>query len=232
MFVAEGANVAIMDVNQERGAALEKELGLGAFFVKTDVTDDEDVTRALSAIVKRFGAVDCLVCCAGTGIAQRTVSKDGPHPLKSFEWLVKLNLVGTFNVASKAASHMTKNEPNQEGERGVIINVASVAAFDGQIGQAAYAASKAGVVGMTLPMARDLSGLGIRVMAIAPGIFWTPLTNVLPEEHMKRLAETIPFPRRAGKIDEFARLVRDIVNNPYLNGETIRLDGAVRMPPK
>jgi 3-hydroxyacyl-CoA dehydrogenase / 3-hydroxy-2-methylbutyryl-CoA dehydrogenase len=232
MFRSEGGNVAIMDVNEERGKLLEKELSPGAFFVKTDVTDNDDVNRALSSIEERFGGIHFLVSCAGTGIAQRTVSKEGPHPLKSFEWLVKLNLVGTFNVASKAASLMSKNEPNEEGERGVIVNVASVAAFDGQIGQAAYAASKAGVVGMTLPMARDLSGLGIRVMAIAPGIFWTPLTNSLPEESMKRLAETIPFPRRTGKIDEFASLVRAIVGNPYLNGETIRLDGAVRMAPK
>ena len=232
MFCSEGANVAIMDINEQRGAELEKELGPGVFFVKTDITDDEDTSRALSSVVKRFGSIDCLVSCAGTGMAQRTISKEGPHPLKSFEWLIKLNLVGTFNVASKAASLMSTNEPNEEGERGVIINVASVAAFEGQIGQAAYAASKAGVAGMTLPMARDLSGLGIRVMAIAPGFFWTPLTNMLPEENMKRLAESIPFPRRTGKIDEFASLVREIVHNPYLNGETIRLDGAVRMAPK
>ena len=214
MFRSEGANVAIMDINEQRGAELEKELGPGVFFVKTDITDDEDASRALSSVVKRFGSIDCLVSCAGTGMAQRTVSKEGPHPLKSFEWLIKLNLVGTFNVASKAASLMSTNEPNEEGERGVIINVASVAAFEGQIGQAAYAASKAGVAGMTLPMARDLSGLGIRVMAIAPGFFWTPLTNMLPEENMKRLAESIPFPRRTGKIDEFASLVREIVHNP------------------
>lgn len=232
MFCSAGANVAIMDVNEERGAALEKELGPGVLFVKTDVTDDDDANRALKSVVERFGAIHFLVSCAGTGIAQRTISKDGPHPLKSFEWLVKLNLVGTFNVASKAGWLMSGNQPNDEGERGVIVNVASVAAFEGQIGQAAYAASKAGVVGMTLPMARDLAGLGIRVMAVAPGFFWTPLTNTLPEEHMKRLAETIPFPKRTGKIEEFAGLVREIVRNPYLNGETIRLDGAVRMAPK
>jgi NAD(P)-dependent dehydrogenase (short-subunit alcohol dehydrogenase family) len=232
MLISLGANVAILDVNEEGGSALEKVLGPTAFFVKTDITDQDDVSRSLSSIVEKFGAVHCLVSCAGTGIAQRTVSKDGPHPLGSFEWLIKLNLLGTFNVASKAAFIMSKNDPNDQGERGVIINVASVAAFDGQIGQVAYAASKAGVVGMTLPMARDLSMLGIRVMTIAPGVFLTPLLKLLPEENMKRLAETIPFPRRLGKIDEFASLVREIVHNPYLNGETIRLDGAVRMAPK
>jgi 3-hydroxyacyl-CoA dehydrogenase/3-hydroxy-2-methylbutyryl-CoA dehydrogenase len=232
MFAAEGANAVIMDVNEQGGKALEKELGARALFVKTDVTDDDDVNRALSSVMERLGAIHCLVSCAGTGIAQRTVSRDGPHPLKSFEWLVKLNLVGTFNVASKAAALMSKNEPDGEGERGVIVNVASVAAFEGQIGQAAYAASKAGVVGMTLPMARDLAGMGIRVMAIAPGFFMTPLTSALPEENMKRLAESIPFPKRTGRIEEFARLVKEVVGNPYLNGETIRLDGAVRMAPK
>jgi NAD(P)-dependent dehydrogenase (short-subunit alcohol dehydrogenase family) len=232
MLVSSGANVAIMDVNEEGGAALEKELGPKAFFVKTDITSDDDVQRALSSVAEKFGAVHVLVSCAGTGMAQRTVSKDGPHPLKSFEWMVKLNLIGTFNVASKAAFFMSKNEPNDDGERGVIVNVASVAAFEGQIGQAAYAASKAGVAGMTLPMARDLSVLGIRVVTVAPGVFLTPLLKLLPEENMKRLAETIPFPKRLGAIDEFASLVREIIHNPYLNGETIRLDGAVRMAPK
>ncbi len=232
MLAAEGANVAIFDVNEEGGRALEKELGRCALFVKTDVTADDSVGKALEAAVQRFGSVHFAVSCAGTGMAQRTVSKEGAHPLASFDWLVKLNLVGTFNVASKAAFVMSKNEPNGEGERGVIVNVASVAAYEGQIGQAAYAASKAGVVGMTLPMARDLAGLGIRVVSIAPGVFMTPLVKLLPEENMKRLAETIPFPKRTGKIEEFASLVREIVRNPYLNGETIRLDGAVRMAPR
>lgn len=232
MGVEHGANVIIMDINKEAGAALAQELGERALFHPTDVTSESDVSGAVALAVERFGGVHTAVNCAGTGLPKRTISKDGPHDLASFEWLIRLNLIGTFNVASKAAFEMSKNDPTDTGERGVIVNVASVAAFDGQIGQAAYSASKAGVAGMTLPMARDLSGVGIRVMTVAPGLFDTPLMRMLPEDHLERLNASVPFPRRLGDVGEFARMVKDIIENPYLNGETIRLDGAIRMAPK
>jgi NAD(P)-dependent dehydrogenase (short-subunit alcohol dehydrogenase family) len=232
MGAACGANVVIMDINKDAGAALAEELGEKALFYPTDVTSEEDVSGAIASAVERFGGVHVAVNCAGTGLPKRTISKDGPHDLASFEWLIRLNLIGTFNVASKAAFEMSKNELTDTGERGVIINVASVAAFDGQIGQAAYSASKAGVAGMTLPMARDLAGVGIRVMTIAPGLFDTPLMRMLPEDHLERLNASVPFPRRLGDVAEFARMVRNVIENPYLNGETIRLDGAIRMAPK
>jgi NAD(P)-dependent dehydrogenase (short-subunit alcohol dehydrogenase family) len=227
-----GGSAVIVDVNEERGHALVSELGERTVFVKTDVTSEADVQKTIEVAKEKFGGVHFCVNCAGTGLARRTVGKTGPHELAPFEWLIKLNLIGTFNVASKAAFAMTFNPPNEFGERGVIINVASIAAFDGQIGQAAYSASKGGVVGMTLPMARDLAGLGIRVVTIAPGLFDTPLMSLLPEEHRRVLNESVPFPRRLGVPAEFAMLVEQIIRNPYLNGETIRLDGALRMPPK
>ncbi len=232
MMVREGGNAAVLDVNVELGEKLVSELGRKVVFLKTDVTSEGDVEKAIERAKEEFGGVHFCINCAGTGLAQRTVSKSGSHNLASFEWLIKLNLIGTFNVASKAAFAMTFNEPNKNGERGVIVNVASIAAFDGQIGQAAYSASKGGVVGMTLPMARDLSGVGIRVVTIAPGLFETPLLARLPEENRQALHASVPFPRRLGLPEEFAMLVEQIIRNPYINGETIRLDGALRMAPK
>jgi 3-hydroxyacyl-CoA dehydrogenase/3-hydroxy-2-methylbutyryl-CoA dehydrogenase len=231
-IVKAGGNAVIMDVNEEKGDALVSELGKAAIFARTDVTSEDDVNGAIDAAVKTFGGVHFCVNSAGTGLAARTVSRSGPADLAAFEWLVKLNLIGTFNTASKAAFAMTSNEPNENGERGVIVNVASIAAFDGQIGQTAYSASKGGVVGMTLPMARDLSGLGIRVVTVAPGLFKTPLSQMLPEGHQQALNESVPFPRRMGTPEEFAMLVEHILTNPYVNGETIRLDGALRMSPR
>lgn len=227
-----GGNAVIMDIQDERAEALVSELGKSAIFAKTDVTSEEDVQQAIEKAKEAFGGVHFCVNCAGTGLAARTVSRSGSANLASFEWLVKLNLIGTYNVASKAAFEMTTNEPNDIGERGVIVNVASVAAFDGQIGQTAYSASKGGVVGMTLPMARDLSGLGIRVATVAPGLFNTPLMQVMPEEQRNALDALVPFPKRMGTAEEFALLVEQILVNPYINGETIRLDGAVRLTPK
>lgn len=232
MVVEEGGNAVIVDINEEKGSRLVAEMGDRVVFVKTDVTNEDDVNSAINIVRERFDAVHFLINCAGSGIAVRTVSKKGPHDLNSFQWLINLNLIGTFNTASKAAFEMTKNETDENGERGVIINIASTAAFEGQVGQAAYSASKAGVVGMTLPMARDLASLGIRIMTIAPGLFLTPLTKLLPDEKLEGLNDLVPFPKRMGKTEEFSALVRDIIKNPYLNGETIRLDGALRMNQK
>jgi NAD(P)-dependent dehydrogenase (short-subunit alcohol dehydrogenase family) len=232
LLAAAGANVVVMDINEEQGKSLASALGKNALFAKTDVTSEADAQAAIDAAKEKFGGVHFCVNCAGTGLAARTISKSGPANVASFEWLIKLNLVGTFNVASKAAFAMTANTPNDAGERGVIVNVASVAAFDGQIGQAAYSASKGGVVGMTLPMARDLSGVGIRVVTIAPGLFNTPLMALLPAPQLKALDESVPFPKRLGTAHEFALLVEHVLRNSYLNGETIRLDGAVRLAPK
>ncbi len=227
-----GGNVVIVDLNAERGDAMASELGEKAVFVKTDVTSEQEVQHAIDRAKEIFGGVHFCVNCAGTGLAMRTVTRTGPHELSSFEWLIKLNLIGTFNTASKAAFAMSSNEPNENGERGVIVNVASVAAFDGQIGQAAYSASKGGVVGMTLPMARDLAGVGIRAVTIAPGLFDTQLMRMLPEENWQALNAQVPFPKRFGTPQEFAKLVEHVLTNPYINGETIRLDGAIRLAPK
>jgi 3-hydroxyacyl-CoA dehydrogenase/3-hydroxy-2-methylbutyryl-CoA dehydrogenase len=232
MIVKGGGNALILDVNEERGNSVASELKEKALFAKADVTNEADIQNAINLAKNKFGGIHFCLNCAGTGLAKRTVSKSGPHELGPFEWLIKLNLIGTFNVASKAAFAMTFNVPNENGERGVIINVASIAAFDGQIGQAAYSASKGGVVGMTLPMARDLSAVGIRVVTIAPGLFDTPLMKHLPEEHRQALQASVPFPRRLGLPEEFAMLAEQILCNPYINGETIRLDGALRMAPK
>jgi NAD(P)-dependent dehydrogenase (short-subunit alcohol dehydrogenase family) len=231
-IVKAGGNVAIFDVQQEKGNALADELGQSVLFCLTDVTSEESVNRSLARAREHFGGIHFCVNAAGTGWVERTVSKNGPHSLPVFEQILRLNLLGTFNVASKAAFAMSANEPNDKGERGVIVNVSSTAAFDGQIGQAAYAASKGAVVGMTLPMARDLAGLGIRVVTIAPGLFNTPLLAMLPEEAIKALNNSVPFPKRIGDPDEFALLIEQIFLNPYLNGEVIRLDGALRMAPK
>jgi 3-hydroxyacyl-CoA dehydrogenase / 3-hydroxy-2-methylbutyryl-CoA dehydrogenase len=227
-----GAHVVISDLNAEKGEALAAELGERAKFVEANVMEEDGVKAAVETAAAADGGLRISVSCAGIGWAQRTSSKHGPHDLEVFHNVIKVNLVGTFNVLRLAASAMSENEPDEGGERGVCLNTASVAAFDGQIGQVAYAASKAGVVGLTLPAARDLAGRGIRVNTIAPGLFDTPLLAALPEENRKALGAGIPFPSRLGDPAEFAQLAHAIIENPMLNGETIRLDGAIRMPPK
>jgi NAD(P)-dependent dehydrogenase (short-subunit alcohol dehydrogenase family) len=231
-FVAGGGRVVIADVQKAAGEALATELGTKARFVETDVTNRGSAERCVESAVREFGGLHGLVNCAGIALAERAVGKEGPHRLESFSRVINVNLIGTFNMIAVAATAMSKSEPNASGERGVIVNTASVAAFDGQIGQAAYSASKGGVVGMTLPIARDLSRSGIRVMTIAPGIFETPMLGQLSEEVRKSLGQQIPFPSRLGRADEFAALAAHIVENEMLNGETIRLDGAIRMAPK
>ena len=230
--LAGGGRATILDRPNSKGEALAKELGERAIFAAADVTKEAEVQAAVDATAARFGTLNVVVNCAGIGTANRTVTKAGPFPLELFELTVRVNLIGTFNVIRLAAQRMSANERNDEGERGVIVNTASVAAFDGQIGQAAYSASKGGVVGMTLPIARDLASLGIRVCTIAPGTFDTPMLALAPEPVRQALAAQIPFPSRLGRPSEFAALVRHIVENPMLNGETIRLDGAIRMAPK
>ena len=232
MAVEAGARVAIADLNDAAGDALARELGKAATFVHCDVTVAVDGERAVKAALDAFGALHVLVNCAGIVHSEKVVSRDGVHSLASFARAVNINLVGTFNMIRLAATAMSRNAPNGGGERGVIVNTASVAAFDGQIGQAAYSASKAGVVGMTLPIARELARSGIRVMTIAPGIFETPMMASLAPDVQEALGKMVPFPPRLGKPEEFASLVREIVRNPMLNGEAIRLDGAIRMAPK
>ncbi len=227
-----GASVVISDLNAEKGNALANELGERAQFVEANVTDPDQVQASVDAAAALDGGLRVSICCAGIGWAQRTTSKHGPHDFDAFSTVVQVNLIGTFNVLRLAATAMATNEPDGEGERGVCVQTASVAAFDGQIGQISYSASKGGIVGMTLPAARDLASLGIRVNTIAPGLFDTPLLAALPEENRKALGETIPFPSRLGRPEEFAQLTQQIVENTMLNGETIRLDGAIRMPPK
>ena len=224
-----GAQVTIADLNEKNGRALASGLGERAKFVQCDVTDEAQVAAAVEA------AGDDLrvsVCCAGVGWAERTTSKNGPHQLLPFETVLRVNLVGTFNVLRMAATAMNQLEPLEHGERGVCVNTASIAAFDGQIGQIAYAASKGGIVGLTLPAARDMASRGIRVNTIAPGTFDTPLLGALPQEARDELGKAIPFPQRLGDPAEFAALAVHIVENQMLNGETIRLDGALRMPPR
>jgi NAD(P)-dependent dehydrogenase (short-subunit alcohol dehydrogenase family) len=230
--VQNGGNAVILDVNEATGNALASKLGSKVRFVKTDVTSDADVQRAVDTALQVFGAVHGAVNAAGIGVAERVVGKDGPQPLANFTKVIHINLIGTFNVTRLAAAAMAKNEPNDAGERGVIVNTASVAAYDGQIGQAAYAASKAGIVGMTLPIAREFARMGVRVMTIAPGTFDTPLLAGLPEAARQSLAQQVPFPSRLGRPAEYAALVRHIFENEMLNGEVIRLDGAIRMAPK
>jgi 3-hydroxyacyl-CoA dehydrogenase / 3-hydroxy-2-methylbutyryl-CoA dehydrogenase len=225
---ADGARVVIADLNEERGATLASELGERASFVRTDVTDADTVQAAVDAAAGlRIG-----VSCAGIGWAERIASRRGPHSLQPFETVIRVNLIGTFNVLRLTAAAMLAAEPLDSGERGVCINTASIAAFDGQIGQVAYSASKSAIAGITLPAARDLAGAGIRVCTIAPGTFDTPLLGALPEEMRQALAAAIPFPPRLGRPEEFAALAAHIVENEMLNGETIRLDGALRMPPR
>jgi NAD(P)-dependent dehydrogenase (short-subunit alcohol dehydrogenase family) len=228
----EGASVLIADLNAEKGGALAAELGERASFVEANVMEPEPVQAAVDAAAAAEGGLRISVCCAGIGWAQRTAGKGGPHDLEVFHNVIKVNLVGTFNVLRLACTAMNENEPDEGGERGVCVNTASIAAFDGQIGQVAYAASKGGVVGLTLPAARDMASRGIRVATIAPGLFDTPLLAALPEEQRQALGAGIPFPSRLGTPEEYAQLTLQIVENPMLNGETIRLDGALRMPPK
>jgi NAD(P)-dependent dehydrogenase (short-subunit alcohol dehydrogenase family) len=225
-----GAQVVIADVNAEKGEPLAAELG--ARFVQADVTQADQVEAAVAAAAEAGGGLRISMHCAGVGWAERVAHKRGPHNLEMFEKVIAINLVGTFNALRFAAATMSGNEPDEHGQRGVCVNTASIAAYDGQIGQIAYAASKGGVVGMTLPAARDLSGVGIRVNTIAPGLFDTPLLAALPEEARQALGQTIPFPKRLGLPDEYAALAVHIVENVMLNGETIRLDGALRMAPK
>jgi NAD(P)-dependent dehydrogenase (short-subunit alcohol dehydrogenase family) len=227
-----GGNVVLVDLQEAKGQALAKELGDRALFVKADVSSEEEMQKAVKAAVDKFGALNHAICCAGIGWAQRVIGKDGPMTLLPFQKVIQVNLIGSFNTIRLAAFEIAKSTPNAEGERGVVVMTASVAAFDGQIGQCAYAASKGGIVGMTLPIARDLSSLGIRVMTIAPGLFDTPLLAALPEEAKQSLGRQVPFPPRLGKPEEYAALVAAIVQNPMLNGETIRLDGAIRMAPR
>jgi NAD(P)-dependent dehydrogenase (short-subunit alcohol dehydrogenase family) len=225
-----GARVAIVDLNEERGPGLADEIG--GLFTSADVTDGERVGAAVDEAIEAFGGLRLAVSCAGIGLAERIVGKEGPAPLAPFETVVGVNLIGTFNVLRLTAGAMAQNEPDDEGERGAVVMTASIAAFDGQIGQAAYSASKGGVVGLTLPAARDLAGLGIRVCTIAPGLFDTPLLAGLPEEARQALGDQIPFPSRLGRPEEYAQLACQIAENAMLNGEVIRLDGALRMTPK
>ena len=229
---ADGADVVIADLNEDRGQALASELGDRAQFVSADVTDPDSVQRAVDAAVALPGGLRISICCAGIGWAERVAGRRGAHTLQPFETVIRVNLIGTFNVLRLAAAAMTDLEPTESGERGVCINTASIAAFDGQIGQVAYSASKGGIVGLTLPAARDLAVAGIRVCTIAPGTFDTPLLGALPEQNRQALAQAIPFPSRLGRPDEFAALAAHIVENEMLNGETIRLDGALRMAPR
>ncbi len=233
MIVENGGKAAIFDLNEERAASLISELGEeNVCFEKTDVSSEESVKNSISNVLTKFGSFNTVVNCAGIVLAEKVIKRDGIHSLESFQKIINVNLVGTFNVIRLAAEQMINNEPNEFGERGVIINTASVAAFDGQMGQAAYGASKSAVAGMTLPIARDLSRYGIRVMSIAPGIFETPMFDVLPEKARESLGNMVPFPSRLGKPSEYAHLAKSIVENPMLNGEIIRLDGAIRMQPK
>jgi NAD(P)-dependent dehydrogenase (short-subunit alcohol dehydrogenase family) len=227
-----GGRVVIADLNRQAGAALVHELGEQVRFVETDVTDAAAMQQAVDSAVSAYGGLHMLVCCAGIATAEKVLGKEGPLDLKRFARVIDINLNGTFNAIRLAAEAMTNNTPNEEGERGVIITTASVATFEGQIGQAAYSASKAGIAGMTLPIARELARYGIRVTSIAPGIFDTPLLAGLPEPARISLGQQVPFPPRLGRPEEYAALAQHIIENVMLNGETIRLDGAIRMAPR
>ncbi len=231
-IVAGGGKAALFDVNEEKGQQAAQTLGAAARFFRTDVTSEDNVAANVAAARDALGGLNVVVNCAGILGAGRVLGKEGAMPLANFAGTVMVNLVGSFNVAKAAAALMQHNEAGEDGERGAIVNTASVAAFEGQIGQAAYSASKGGVVGMTLPMARELARFGIRVNTIAPGIFWTPMVDGMPPQVQESLSASIPFPSRLGKPEEFAATVAFILANRYLNGETIRLDGAVRLAPK
>ena len=232
MIVAAGGRVIVADVNEAAGRTAAARLGASARFVRTDVTSEADVQQAIATAVKEFGAFTGLVNAAGIGPAARVVGRDGPMPLDQFARVIQINLIGTFNVMRLAAAAMMNNQPAPSGERGVIVNTASVAAYEGQIGQAAYAASKGGIVSMTLPIARELARFGIRVVTIAPGIFDTPMLAAMPESIRESLGQQVPFPSRLGRPAEYAALVCHIFENEMLNGEVIRLDGAIRMAPR
>jgi NAD(P)-dependent dehydrogenase (short-subunit alcohol dehydrogenase family) len=232
LLAENGAQVVLADVDEESGEQMASQIGNGTKFIRTDVTDEASVQDALDSVVETFGSLSGVVNCAGIGPAARVVGKKGVHDLGLFTRTVEINLVGTFNVIRLAAVRLAGNEPDDEGERGLIINTASVAAYDGQIGQAAYAASKGGVVALTLPVARELASSGIRVVTIAPGIFETPMLAALPEDAKESLGKQVPFPQRLGKPEEYAALAKHIVENRMLNGEVIRLDGAIRMAPR
>ena len=232
MIAGGGGNVVIADLKDAEGNALAAELGRATRFVKTDVTDEASGKAAVAAAIDGFGGLQGLVNCAGIVHGEKIVGKEGPHTLAGFARAIGINLVGTFNLIRLAADAMSKGTPNAEGERGVIVCTASVAAFDGQVGQAAYSASKAGIVGMTLPIARELARYGIRVMTIAPGVFETPMVGQIPPDIAAALGKAVPFPPRLGRPPEFASLVAEIIRNVMLNGEVIRLDGAIRMAPK
>ena len=232
-LVESGANVMLLDLNEDNAKAAVEDLGDKSSYVIANVTEEESVQNAINETVKKFGGINIVVNCAGIGPAAKTVSRGEAHPNELFGKVININLIGSFNVASLCAAEMVKNrEYSEDGFRGVIVNTASVAAFDGQIGQVAYAASKGGIVGMTLPMARDLSDKGIRVCSIAPGLFLTPLLESLPEEVQESLGKQVPFPSRLGRPTEFSKLVVQIIENDMLNGEVIRLDGAIRMAPR
>ena len=229
-LAAAGANVAIWDIQEDKGMAVAKDVG--GIFCKCDVTSEDSVIAAIGETKEALGTARILVNCAGTGVAIKTTSRGAPHPLDQFERIIKINLIGTFNCIRMTSTDMVELEPLADGERGVVINTASVAAYDGQVGQAAYSASKGGIVGMTLPVARDLADKGVRVCTIAPGIFETPLLGTLPDDVRTSLAASVPFPKKLGQPEEYAQLARQIVENVMLNGETIRLDGAIRMAPR
>ncbi|MBJ6135443.1 3-hydroxyacyl-CoA dehydrogenase [Ochrobactrum sp. Q0168] len=232
MVVEAGGKAALLDVNAEAGEAAAKALGAATIFQRTDVTSEADGQAAIAAALKAFGRIDALVNCAGVAPGEKVLGREGPHRFDSFARTISINLIGTFNMLRLAAEAMAKNEPGDSGERGLIINTASVAAFDGQIGQAAYSASKGGVAAMTLPVARELARHGIRVMTIAPGIFETPMMAGMPQDVQDALGASVPFPSRLGRPAEYAALVRHIAENQMLNGEVIRLDGALRMAAK
>jgi NAD(P)-dependent dehydrogenase (short-subunit alcohol dehydrogenase family) len=230
--VASGGQAVLLDINDEAGAAAEAELGGAVSYIRTDVTSEQGVIDAVKLAVDHMGLVNAAVNCAGIIGAGRVLGREAPMALDFFAKVIQVNLVGSFNIIKAAGAAMESNPPNEDGERGVIVSTASVAAFDGQIGQAAYSASKAGIAGMTLPVAREYARIGVRVNTVAPGIFWTPMVDGMPEHIQESLSASIPFPSRLGKPEEYAELVAHIMENGYLNGETIRLDGAVRLAPK
>ncbi|MDR3385904.1 MAG: SDR family oxidoreductase [Rudaea sp.] len=231
-LVAHGAKVALLDINDEKGAAAVAELGAGSSYQRTDVTSEEGVAMALKQAAARMGGLNVAMNCAGILGAGRVLGKEGPMPLKNFQTTVMVNLIGSFNVAKAAAELMQANTPGEDGERGVIVNTASIAAYEGQIGQAAYSASKGGVIGMTLPMAREFARIGVRVMTVAPGVFHTPMVDGMPQAVYDSLCAQVPYPSRLGTPEEFASTVAFILENRYLNGSVIRVDGAIRLAPK
>lgn len=228
-LVSDGAKVAIFDYDEKRGQLIADELASSVIFCKTDVTNSSSVVTAIEKTMEKFGAIHVAINCAGVGTPMKVLGKQGPVAIEDFNRVVQINLIGTMNVVRLSAEKMVLNTPNEDGEKGVIINTASVAAFEGQIGQVAYSASKAGVIGMTLPIAREFANFGIRIMSISPGFFMTPLMATLPDKIQAQLVSTVPFPKRFGKPAEFAMLVKHIIENPVLNGENIRLDSAIRM---